>query len=621
MCIDKENSEFKYQINDEQITITCWKQYYSEEVIIPESIEGFPVTRIGAEAFKSCEPIKVILPGTILEIGERAFSPCRIEAIRFSKGLKVIGKEAFNGCIYLTDLVFPESLETIEEEAFSNCVNLKSVTFPENMLKIGTCAFSECKNLSTITLPNHVCFVGERTFLHCELLDNITLPHNIENGADRMFLGCHNLQIVNIPYGIKSIPRQMFSDCIHIKEISIPESVKYIGKDAFWGCSSLRKIVLPNSNMQIDSCAFARCESISDIYIPKNVIIYPCINPFPGCKNLKSIQVSCDHQTLLVVDNVLFDKTGETLICYPAYLPSKEYNIPFGTKSICQFAFSDCVYLEKVNIPETVKWFSDGDFSDCNKLKKFCLPNGSKITIGENEYPLWEGLEEKYVYERSYDSPIEFSNIDRSTIIGEVLNNKEIRAAYEIAKMNIETLRKLSYIGYSNETYEYPLRLFIVYVKCSCKYIKVNGVKFFDFVFEDLDEYVKQNSNKVESIDKTYEMSAFDFEELIVELFSRMGYKAESTKKSGDQGVDVIARKGCVTIAIQTKNYPHTIVGNKAVQEVVAGMAYYKASNAMVITNSSFTKSAIELAKANNVVLWDKTTLGEKLAEYMKPIL
>ena len=33
----------------------------------------------------------------------------------------------------------------------------------------------------------------------------------------------------------------------------------------------------------------------------------------------------------------------------------------------------------------------------------------------------------------------------------------------------------------------------------------------------------------------------------------------------------------------------------------------------MVITNSTFTKSAIELAKKNNVQLWDRKTLIEKI--------
>ena len=59
---------------------------------------------------------------------------------------------------------------------------------------------------------------------------------------------------------------------------------------------------------------------------------------------------------------------------------------------------------------------------------------------------------------------------------------------------------------------------------------------------------------------------------------------------------------------MQAKFYS-TPVGNKAVQEVVASMKIYNASNAMVVTNNYYTNSARELAKANGVSLWDKDIL------------
>ena len=47
--------------------------------------------------------------------------------------------------------------------------------------------------------------------------------------------------------------------------------------------------------------------------------------------------------------------------------------------------------------------------------------------------------------------------------------------------------------------------------------------------------------------------------------------------------------------------------------EAFAGMKYYKANRCMVITNSAFSKSAVELANANGVILWDRQILIEKL--------
>lgn len=106
-------------------------------------------------------------------------------------------------------------------------------------------------------------------------------------------------------------------------------------------------------------------------------------------------------------------------------------------------------------------------------------------------------------------------------------------------------------------------------------------------------------------------MSGYEFEEFIAELFRRWGYQTSTTKKSGDQGVDVLAEKNGELIAIQTKCYTHP-VGNKAVQEIVAGLKFYHAKIGLVVTNSCFTPSAKELAEANNIVLWDGATVLEK---------
>lgn len=119
------------------------------------------------------------------------------------------------------------------------------------------------------------------------------------------------------------------------------------------------------------------------------------------------------------------------------------------------------------------------------------------------------------------------------------------------------------------------------------------------------------NSNQITITDIDL-MSGAEFEEYITYLFNQLGYKASNTKLSGDQGIDVIATKGVTKIAIQCKCFSKP-VGNHAVMEAVAGGKYYNADKVMVVTNNTFTKSARELAKANNVLLWDRKILKEKM--------
>lgn len=116
----------------------------------------------------------------------------------------------------------------------------------------------------------------------------------------------------------------------------------------------------------------------------------------------------------------------------------------------------------------------------------------------------------------------------------------------------------------------------------------------------------------IQDVDK---MDPARFEQLVASLFNKMGYEAYPTKQSRDQGVDVIAHKRDRKIAIQAKCYHHS-VGNSAIQEVVAGKFFYKADDAFVITNSTFTKAAKQLASANNVKLWDREYLSETLTRF-----
>lgn len=98
-------------------------------------------------------------------------------------------------------------------------------------------------------------------------------------------------------------------------------------------------------------------------------------------------------------------------------------------------------------------------------------------------------------------------------------------------------------------------------------------------------------------------MDGHDYEYMVARYLKGHGYtRTKVTKASGDYGVDVIAHKGGHKYAVQCKYYSNA-VGVSAVQEVVAGKAFYGCDSAMVVTNNTFTKAARDLAKANGVTL------------------
>jgi len=108
-------------------------------------------------------------------------------------------------------------------------------------------------------------------------------------------------------------------------------------------------------------------------------------------------------------------------------------------------------------------------------------------------------------------------------------------------------------------------------------------------------------------------MEGHEFEYYCAELLENYGFGNVSvTPGSGDQGVDIVATKNGERYAIQCKRYSSPL-GNKPVQEVYTGKVFYDCKHGIVITNSTFTPHAKELAKKTGVLLWDRNILQKMI--------
>lgn len=96
------------------------------------------------------------------------------------------------------------------------------------------------------------------------------------------------------------------------------------------------------------------------------------------------------------------------------------------------------------------------------------------------------------------------------------------------------------------------------------------------------------------------------FEQYCKERLEELGLEVRTTRRGADQGVDLIVDHRDFRAALQCKNYMQP-VGNGAVQEILAGAAFYSPPVAIpvVISRSGFTQSARQLAKAADVLLID----------------
>lgn len=106
------------------------------------------------------------------------------------------------------------------------------------------------------------------------------------------------------------------------------------------------------------------------------------------------------------------------------------------------------------------------------------------------------------------------------------------------------------------------------------------------------------------------DMDPYAYEHYCSKLLQNRGWETQVTKKSGDQGVDVIALKDNKIFVVQCKK-SSTPVGNKAVQEVYAAKDFHKATMAAVVSNNTFTVSAKQLASNLQVMLLHHSELTD----------
>lgn len=115
-------------------------------------------------------------------------------------------------------------------------------------------------------------------------------------------------------------------------------------------------------------------------------------------------------------------------------------------------------------------------------------------------------------------------------------------------------------------------------------------------------EHIKKHQLYSYNYNFNKNMSPTEYEHYCASLLNQNGWNTQVTQSSGDQGVDVIATKNGIKLAVQCKKYNQP-VGNKAVQEIYTAKSHIGADYAIVVTNNTYTQSAKELANTTGVKL------------------
>ena len=211
----------------------------------------------------------IVIPNTVTEIGDGAFSYSGLNSVFLGNSVKKIGSHTFYRCSNLKSALIGDAVEEIGSAAFSDCSKLLTLTIPNTVTKICSYTFSNCKNLSIVTLSDSLKTIEEYAFNGCSGLSFITIPESVSEIGKYAFNGCLGLTTVtwnakncgsptdyfyapffgltnikNLNFGneVESVPSYLCNGLTGLTSLTIPASVTTIGDSAFRNCTKLTSV-------------------------------------------------------------------------------------------------------------------------------------------------------------------------------------------------------------------------------------------------------------------------------------------------------------------------------------------------------------------------------------------
>ena len=393
---------------------------YLEEIVIPDSFNGKPVTTILESAFSNATNLKrITIPNSIVSVGDSAFYNCgnleynekdnalylgnaenpylilvkakdtTVTRCDVNAGTIAICDNAFNGCSEMSIINIPDSVQNIGSYAFRGCSSFGKINIPEGCTYIGTETFYGCATLQKINIPASVSSIGKSAFESCVSLTEITFTNGskLVGFANKTFSGCESLKKITIPKSVTYIGDNkttsandgVFHKCKSLETVGFEQDsqLKQIGSYAFDGCETLKTINLPSSLNQIGTSAFRTCKALTSIAIPDNVLTI-AKETFYNCTSLKSVS---------------FGK-NLTKIGAGAFQACSSINnviIPASVKTIEKGAFdSACTALNAVTFKDPNGWYnvSTAEPIDAELLKD----STTALDILQNPYEYKMGI-------------------------------------------------------------------------------------------------------------------------------------------------------------------------------------------------------------------------------------
>ena len=400
------------------------------------------ITALPKQAFyKSTNVENLILPNTLVTIGEEVFYQSKLKSIKISNTVNTIERAAFENCSDLIAVTIPASVTRIAPSAFRNCTSLSRVDFnAHSQLEIIDGGY---KYNQYYEPDEYGAFVG------CSILESITIPASVKTIGPTAFKNCSSLKLVNFEHGttLQTIGGDSygrysfgcFENCSQLTTIKIPASIETIGIAAFKGCSSLSSLIFEDNsklklidgafyaNLDNPYChgAFSNCSKLLNFKVPNSLEIIGDA-AFSGCVALESINFEMDSSLQMIKEYAFKECSSLRILRFPVNISSigatafkgciglEEVLFNKGAKltEIKGNTFKGCTALKTIEIPANVEIIGSMTFQDCTSLANINFEPNSKLKVIKGGYK----QDQSYRYTYHYGAFLNCSSIRSITI-------------------------------------------------------------------------------------------------------------------------------------------------------------------------------------------------------------
>ena len=390
------------------------------------SVDLGSVTEIGGSAFAASSLSAVVIPDTVISMGEYAFqSSAYLSSVKIGNGLRSISKEAFEYCSNLSEITIPAGIESIGEAAFKfaglrklifeNNSRLKvivgmafygcpltSVDFPDSLMNIGSCAFFKCSlssisfgegsslqsigaeafryaPLATVAFPANIRTIGDYAFADTAIAGSVTIPASLESLGGGAFGACHALTEIKVESGNK-----IYADIDGVvytndgktavaypagnpaENYTVLDWTQKIGVAAFYGSWNLRGVAVPAGVDEFYEYAFFDCEGIYGYSLPDTL---ETVGPYSMAKNYSLSSVSLPDSVMNI---------GRYAFAYDSSL----YTVYISdTSKLARISFASFALsgIQTMRIPANVSTVAQYAFEGCKQLTSVTFAAGSKL--------------------------------------------------------------------------------------------------------------------------------------------------------------------------------------------------------------------------------------------------